>query len=378
MKKYGIFGSVAIVIIALVLLVIFLKPAPEISMRTARVETGTLAMTVTASGYIQPVLQVEVGTQVSGIVERLFVDYNSEVTKGQLLAQLDKSTLREKVLQSQAQCDDAQSNLHLAQQNYDRTKSLYDNKAATQTELEEVENRLATAKNAVTNTKANLQQAKVNLSYADIYSPISGRVLNRAVDEGQTVAATFNTPTLFTIANDLKKMQVEADVDEADIGQIEIGQSVQFGVDTYPGEIFIGTVQQIRLNPTVSANVVTYVVIIEAPNPNEKLFPGMTANVTILTESANGLLVPTEAFYFNPDPKIFADYEIEGSRSEKQDQVYVLKGKHIECRKVSAGASDGVQSMILNGVKEGDTILLSAQQITDKKEAVSLAPKGAH
>lgn len=377
MKKYWIIGSIMVAAIVCGAVIIF-KPKPEVTLRTTKVENGVLSMTVTATGYIQPVLQVDVGTQVSGIVERIYVDYNSQVTKGQLLAQLDKATLKEKVAQSQAQSDDAQSNLTLAQQNYDRTKALYNNKAATLEALEAAENKLATAHNAVTNANSNLQQAKVNLSYADIYSPISGRVLNRAVDEGQTVASSFNTPTLFTIANDLTKMQVEADIDEADIGQITIGQAVEFTVDTYPGEMFAGTVNQIRLNATVVSNVVTYVVVIEAPNPEERLFPGMTANVTITTESSKGLLVPLEALYFTPDKSVLTDYVFIGEREKNKDQVYVVSGNKIECRTVKVGANDGINTMILSGLNANDELLLSAAQVVEKKESVSLKPKGAH
>lgn len=377
MKKYWIIGSILVVAVICGAVIIF-KPKPEVRFRTAKTENGVLSMTVTATGYIQPVLKVDVGTQVSGIVEHIYVDYNSQVTKGQLLAQLDKSTLKEKVAQSQAQSDDAQSNLTLAQQSYDRTKALYDNKAATLEALEAAENKLATAHNAVTNATSNLQQAKVNLSYADIYSPISGRVLNRAVDEGQTVASSFNTPTLFTIANDLTKMQVEADIDEADIGQITVGQPVEFTVDTYPGETFTGTVNQIRLNATVVSNVVTYVVVIEAPNPEERLFPGMTANVTITTESSKGLLVPLEALYFTPDKNVLTDYVIIGEREKNKDQVYVVSGAKIECHTVKVGANDGINTMILSGINVGDELLLSAAQVVEKKESVSLKPEGAH
>lgn len=376
MKKYWIFGLIAVLAIVVVVAVKYSgDKSPEVTVRTATVENGSLTMKVTATGYIQPVLKVDVGTQVSGIVERLYADFNSEVKKGQLLAQLDKSTLKEKVSQSEAMYADAQSNYHLAKLHFDRTKILYDNNAATLSAFEEAENRLNTAKNAITNTNANLKQAKVNLSYADIYSPISGRILSRDVDEGQTVAASFNTPTLFTIANDMTKMQVEADVDEADIGQIATGQNVHFSVDTYPGEKFNGTVKQIRLNPTVVSNVVTYKVIIDAPNPDERLFPGMTANVTITTKSSNGLLVPTEALYYKPEEELLGDYELVGERSEKIEQVYVVNGNRLECRAVSAGANDGVKSMIFDGLKEGDTVILSINKVVKKKNSVRITPK---
>lgn len=375
MKKYWIIGSLVIVAIVATSAMIFTgNKAPELKIRTAGVENGSLIMTVKATGYIQPVLKVAVGTQVSGMVERLYADFNSLVVKGQLLAQLDKSTLKEKVAQCEAQCADASSNYHLAKLHYDRTKILFNNNAATQTALEEAENRLNTSTNAIKNAGANLKQAKVNLSYADIYSPISGRILSRDVDEGQTVAASFNTPTLFTIANDLKKMQVEADIDEADIGQIKIGQVVEFNVDTYPGEKFKGEVAQIRLNPTVVSNVVTYKVIIEAPNPDERLLPGMTANVVVSTESSNGLLIPTEALYYKPDTELLGDYEIVGARNETLEQVFVINGNRLECRAVRVGAGDGVKSMILEGLSNKDQVLLSVHKVVEKKKKVNITP----
>lgn len=375
MKKYWIIGTVAVVAIVATSAMVFSgNNAPELKIRTAGVESGSLIMTVKATGYIQPVLKVEVGTQVSGMVEKIYVDYNSQVEKGQLLAQLDKSTLKEKVAQSEAQCADARSNYHLAKLHYDRTKILFDSNAATQTALEEAENRLNTSKNAISNADANLKQSKVNLSYTDIYSPISGRILSRDVDEGQTVAASFNTPTLFTIANDLTKMQVEADVDEADIGQIKIGQVVDFNVDTYPGEKFKGEVAQIRLNPTVVSNVVTYKVIIEAPNPEERLLPGMTANVVVSTESSSGFLVPTEALYYKPDAELLEGYEIVGARNEKLEQVFVINGNRLECRAVRVGAGDGVKSMILEGLNEKDQVLLSVHKVVEKKKKMSITP----
>lgn len=377
-RKYVIIGAIALLVMCVIVIIWSLKPKPKVELRTETAQESTLSITVTATGYIQPVLQVEVGTQVSGIVERLYVDYNSEVKKGQLLAQLDKSTLNEQVLQCEAKYNDALSNLQLAQLNYDRAKALFDNKAVTLSEIEQVDNQLATANHAVANTKASLRQAKVNLSYADIYSPISGRVLNRAVDEGQTVAASFNTPTLFTIAHDLKKMQVEADIDEADIGRVSVGQPVEFTVDTYPGEKFNGTVSQIRLNPTTTSNVVTYVVIIEAPNEQEKLFPGMTANVTIMTQSSKGIVVSTEALYLQLEPQLLGDYTIIKPQRDYSEQIYILKGDTIACRQVVAGASDGAKSIIINGLQPGEQILLSVDQIKqESKESVSLKPKGS-
>ncbi|GAB1415553.1 hypothetical protein MASR2M117_09590 [Paludibacter sp.] len=221
----------------------------KISFNTTVVQNDEIQVFVTATGNVQPVNQVVVGTQVSGIVETINVDFNSQVKKGQLLASLDKSTLIERLNQALATQSDAQSNITFAQQNHDRVKILYDENAATQAAYEDAVNRFNQSRNALKNAMANVKQAKVNLSYADIYSPISGVILNRAVEQGQTVAASFTTPTLFTIAEDLTQMQVEAKIDEADIGKVRVGQSVTFSVDAYPEEIFNGTVEQIRLQP---------------------------------------------------------------------------------------------------------------------------------
>ncbi len=330
----------------------------EVKYNTMPVETQCVQSTVTATGYVQPVDKVDVGTQVSGVIERIFVDFNSQVKKGQLLAELDKSTLAEKVTQGQASLTSALSDQTYAQQNYDRTKQLYDAKAATQAAWEQVVNALSQSATAVANAKANLHQAQVNLSYAEIYSPIDGVVLNRAVDQGQTVAASFNTPTLFTIARDLTKMQVEADVDEADIGQVRVGQKVTFTVDSYPEDVFDGTVNQIRLQPTVTNNVVTYTVIIEAPNPDEKLFPGMTASVTIVTASEEGPAVLSEALHFQP-----AD-QPQGHAGG----VWVKTRSGMEHRQIKTGLSDGVHVVVEEGLAIGDTVILSVTRANGKIE----------
>ena len=206
------------------------------------------------------------------------------VKKGQKLAELDRSNLNEQLTQAQTSVSNAKSNLTLAQQQYDRVKVLYDNKAATQESYESAVNSLNLAKNQLKTAQSELSRATTNLSYATIYSPIDGVIMDKAVEEGQTVASSFSTPTLFTIANDLTQMQVEAKVDEADIGEVKAGQPVTFTVDAFPDDVFTGTVKEVRINPTVTSNVVTYTVIINAPNPESKLFPGMTASVTIITK----------------------------------------------------------------------------------------------
>ena len=334
----------------------------ELKLNTTTVKEETVEITVTATGYVQPVDKVEVGTQVSGVIERIYADFNSQVKRGQLLAELDKSTLSENLAQAEARVTSAESDLRFARQNHDRVQQLYDVKAATQTSYEDVVNRLAQAETSVTNAKAGLKQARVNLGYAEIYSPIDGVILNRAVEQGQTVAASFNTPTLFTIANDLKQMQVEANVDEADIGQVRTGQDVRFTVDAYPDDIFAGTVKQIRLQPTVTSNVVTYTVIVEAPNPEEKLFPGMTASITVVVKSETGVVVPVSAFNFSPSVELMEKLNIQQEHEQRNHQrsVWVkADGKTVQ-HELETGLNDGIFIIVTQGVSMGDTIILSA------------------
>lgn len=377
MKKRVIIAVAALVVMAIAAVPLIMGGAKEsYTIRTSDARQGELELTVTASGSIEPVTKVDVGTQVSGIVKRIYVDFNSQVTQGQLLAELDKSTLSERVRQAKATLENAESDEKLATLTYNRTKTLYDQKAATPASLEEAENSLTTAKGRVVTSKADYQQALVNLSYADIYSPISGRVLNRAVDEGQTVAASFSTPTLFTIANDLTKMQVEADIDEADIGRIKVGQSAEFTVDTYPGERFSGSVSQIRLEPSESSNVITYTVIVDAPNPEEKLYPGMTANITITTQSPQGIIIPAEALYFTPNVEQLAEYTIEDAPLSG-NKLWLRTATGMRATEVTAGASDGVETIVLSGIKEGDTIVVGADKVVAKStaESASIMPK---
>ena len=361
MKKKIIIGLITVVT-AIIVITILMGNGKELKLNTAVIREETMEITVTATGYIQPVDKVEVGTQVSGVIEKIYVDFNSQVKKGQLLAELDKSTLREKLIQAQAGVSGAESDLKFAQQNYDRVKQLFDAKAATQIAYEDAINRLAQTQTATANARANLKQARVNIGYAEIYSPIDGVILHRAVEQGQTVAASFSTPTLFTIANDLKRMKVEADVDEADIGKVQIGQEVRFTVDAYPDDIFDGTVQQIRLQPSVTNNVVTYTVIIEAPNPYEKLFPGMTASITVVVKSEKGLIMPISAFNFNPSADVMGKLNIQSSQehSNVQKSVWVKTDDKTVQYELETGLNDGVFITVTNGLEVGDVVILSA------------------
>jgi HlyD family secretion protein len=331
------------------MLAFILTGKKEVQYQTEAATKGNLSITVMATGYIQPVEEVEVGTQVSGVIEKIYADYNSHVKKGQLLAELDKLTLQEKLNQATAQLNKAQSELNLAVRQYDRVRQLYESKAATEVAFEEAVNRKEQSEMALKDAQANLSQANVNLSYAYIYSPINGVVLKRAVNIGQTVAAMFSTPTFFTIAEDLTKMQVEADVDEADLGQVKLGQHVTFTVDAYPNETFEGTVSQIRISPKVTNNVVTYTVIVNAPNPDEKLFPGMTASIRINIQSEEGIIVPVEALQF----------KIDGEQTGNDKTLWVKAGGKPQQRNIQTGISDGIACVVQVGVKEGEEVIIA-------------------
>lgn len=358
----------------------------ELVIRTHAVAEYTVENTVTATGTIEPVETVEVGTQVSGKVEKIYVDFNDVVKKGELLAELDKLTLTQSVSRAKASLTSAESQLNYAKLTYDRTKQLFEANAATLASFQEAQNTYTQAQMNKKNAQASYDQALVDLGYAEIYSPIDGIVLDRAVEVGQTVAASFSTPTLFTLANDLTKMQVEADVDEADIGQVKVGQKVTFTVDAYMNDVFDGTVNQIRMQPTTTSNVVTYTVIISAPNPDLKLFPGMTASVTIVTEEQTGLAVPAEAFNFTPDEQVLkairkADKPDgqrpeppQGERPQMDEQqaasmsmVWLKKGDDMMPRPVRVGMSDGAYKIVEQGLQAGDSVVLSAQYVVKEK-----------
>ena len=381
-----ILGIVVLAIVVAMIVKATKSANKELVIRTHVVGEYTVENTVTATGTIEPVETVEVGTQVSGKVEKIYVDYNDVVKKGQLMAELDKQTLNQSLSRAKASLTSAESQLNYARLTYERTKQLYEANAATLAAYQEAQNSYTQAQMSKRNAQAAYDQARVDLAYAEIYSPIDGIVLDRAVEVGQTVAASFSTPTLFTLANDLTKMQVEADVDEADIGQVKVGQRVTFTVDAYMDEIFTGTVNQIRMKPTTTSNVVTYTVIIEAPNPDQKLFPGMTASVTIVTEEETGLAVPAEAFNFTPDEAVLkairkAD-KPEGQRPQPpqgerpqmgekgmadHDVVWVKHGDDMSPRPVKVGMSDGAYKIVEQGVQAGDSVVLSAQYVVKEK-----------
>lgn len=291
----------------------FRKEEQPIVLETEQPKIGYIASSVTATGTIQPVDTVAVGTQISGVIQKIYVDFNSQVKQGQLIAQLDKSLLEAQVQQISASLAQTQTTLAYSKSNFDRQAQLLKVGAISQADYENAQNQYNTAKENVNGIAAQLKAAQKNLSYTDIYSPINGTVLARNVNVGQTVAASFSTPTLFVIAKDLTKMQVRASVDEADIGNLQKGQRVNFNVDAFPDDVFQGTVQDIRLEPSVSANVVTYTTIIGAPNNDMRLKPGMTASITVFTKEINNtLLISARATKFKPDSSMLKKFKFEG------------------------------------------------------------------
>src|ERR1044072_6852448 len=316
MKKYKwLIAGIVVLLLAALWFWKFRNREAPVMISTEKPAYGFIANAITATGTIQPVDTVSVGTQVSGTIKYIYADFNTQIKKGQLVAELDKSLLQAQVNQYQANLRSAEDQLVYQQSNFNRQSQLFQVGAIARADNETAQYTFNSAKANVAAIKAQLQSANQNLSYANIYSPIDGVVLNRNVNIGQTVAASFNTPTLFIIAKDLTKMQVQASVDEADIGNVQKGQRVTFTVDAFPDDVFNGTVQEVRLQPTASANVVTYTTIIDAPNNDMRLNPGMTANIPIYTKEAkNALLVSAKALKFKPDSTLLKDYVIIGRR----------------------------------------------------------------
>lgn len=333
------------------------KEKEEINFKQEKVSLQTLQNSVTATGTIEAVTSVTVGTQVSGIVNKLYVDYNSKVKKGQVIAELDKTNLLSELNTAKANMASAQSQLNYQSANMKRYQTLYQKGLVS---ADDYENALLTyrqAKEQVASAKEKVQQAQTNLGYATITSPIDGTVISKSVEEGQTVAASFNTPELFTIAKDLTNMQVVADVDEADIGAVKEGDRVTFTVDAYPDDTFEGTVKQVRLQATTTNNVVTYEVVISAQNADLKLKPGLTANVTIYTQERTGVLaVANKALRFTPTKEtVGKDMKIVDCKGK--NKVWTLDGKTLTAHPVSIGQTDGMHTEITKGLKAGQQIV---------------------
>ncbi|WP_428229504.1 efflux RND transporter periplasmic adaptor subunit [Flavobacterium sp.] len=354
--------SKLIIIIIIGLLVIggiayfmFHKDGNKVELITEKPHYGDIATSVTATGKIQPVDTVAVGTQVSGTIQKVFVDFNSVVKKGQLLAQIDQSLLIAQVQQISANLQLAKNNLSYQQSNFNRQNELYKAGGISRADYETAKNQYDVAKDNVNSVAAQLRSVQKSLSFTDIFSPIDGTVLTRKVSEGQTVAASLNTPTLFSIAKDLTKMQVQASVDEADVGNVKVGENASFTVDAFPDDVFKGTVIEVRLQPTISSNVVTYTTIINAPNDDLKLKPGMTANIIIYTnEIKNTLLISAKAVAFQPDSTL---------------------GKQFKFRKLSLGNKGkhkGNHTGNNNGNKYGDNAKSNTKTMdtVDHKKAI--------
>lgn len=377
-KKYLIVALVVLVAIAGVYLLIPKGQQSQMKLDTAKAEKGDISTSVTATGTVEPITLVEVGTQVSGVISKLYVDYNSVVKKGDILAELDKNILQSELENAQATLQTKQVELVNTERTYNRQKELWNKQAISKADWETAETNYQTAKFAVTSSKAAVLKARTNLGYATIYSTIDGVVISRAVEEGQTVAASFSTPTLFTIANDLTKMRVIANVDEADIGGVKEGQRVSFTVDAYPDDQFDGKVVQVRLEATTTSNVVTYEVVIEAPNPDLKLKPGLTASVNIyIMEESGILLVPAKALRFNPDPELLKgikDIQIGqpitvDAKNPKQKVVWVKSGNSLSAHLVTIGVTDGIYTSITNGLTGGEEVVTGLSQ--NQKGAVA-------
>lgn len=382
-----------------------------VSFDTATVGEANIQNSITATGTIEPVTSVTVGTQVSGVVSKLHVDYNSVVKKGQVIAELDKSNLIASLNQAKAQLESAQAqvrgaesdvqkaqadynsvkaNVNYQQSNFKRYETLYKKGLISANDFEnarlnyqQAQQSLAASAQAVTTARQNVsqalemvkqqreqvKQAQTNLGYATITSPIDGVVLSKSVEEGQTVAASFSTPELFKIAKDLTNMQVVADVDEADIGEVKAGERVTFTVDAYPDDTFQGTVTQVRQEATTTNNVVTYEVVISAPNADLKLKPGLTANVTIYTQERSGVLsVPSKALRFEPTAEtVGKQYKIQDVSNAK-NKVWTLEGNILKAHRVSIGMTDGTHTQILSGIKAGKKIITGIQVTTNEEE----------
>lgn len=344
------------------------KKEEKITFDTAAVAPANIMNSITATGTIEPVTSVTVGTQVSGIVSKLFVDYNSVVKKGQVIAELDKTNLMSQLNTAKTQLATAQSQLNYQTANYKRYKTLFEKGLVAADDFDNAKLSYTQAKEQVASAKEEVQRAQTNLGYATITSPIDGVVLSKSVEEGQTVAASFSTPELFTIAQDLTNMQVVADVDEADIGDVKEGERVTFTVDAYPDDTFEGEVKQVRQEATTTNNVVTYEVVISAPNADLKLKPGLTANVTIYTAERKGVLsVPSKALRFTPQKETVGKMKIVDVANAK-NKVWTIEGNSIVAHKVNIGMTDGTNTQIVGGIAEGTKIITGLNVMGGEEE----------
>ncbi len=350
-----------------------------VSYTMATVTRQDISTSVTATGTIEPVTKVEVGTQVSGIIDKIYVDYNSQVHKGQVIAELDKTNLISELTSAKSNLANAQSELDYQKANFDRYAKLFEKGLVSTDDYENARLSFEKARQNIVVQQQNVTKAQTNVGYATITSPIDGIVLSREVEEGQTVASAMTTPTLFYIAQDLTDMRVIADVDEADIGGVKEGQRVSFSVDAFPDDTFNGTVTQVRLEATTESNVVTYEVVIAAPNEDLKLLPGLTANVTIYTAERQGVLsLPTKALRFTPNQALMTpEQTIEDVQSESK--VWKLDGNVFRALPVKTGLNGGTNVEITEGLNEGDKVIINfelgaSQEVEDDQTSSNNNP----
>ena len=339
----------------------------DVKFEETTVKKQDISSGVTATGTIEPVTKVEVGTQVSGIISKVYVDYNSVVRKGDIIAELDRTNLISELSSAENNMRSAEAEYNYQKKNLERTNTLYEKGLISRDEYETADLAFQKAKNSYETSKFSVEKARTNLSYATISSPIDGVVLSKAIEEGQTVASSYNTPTLFTIAADLTDMRLIADIDEADIGSVKEGQRCTYTVDAFPDDTFEGFVTQVRQEPTTTSNVVTYEVVISAANPHQKLKPGLTANVTIYTFEKRGVTaVSNKALRFTPNPALLDDkYTIKDT--EGKDKLWTINGTTLTAHKVNIGASNGSLTEITSGIDD-DTRVISEVSINNQNK----------
>lgn len=329
----------------------------KVTYSTEKVERQDISMTITATGTIEPVTKVEVGTQVSGIIDKIYVDYNSEVRKGQVIAELDKTNLLSELASAKSNLSNSQSNLNYQKANFERYQTLFNKGLVSANDYENAKLNYEQAQAQVNMQKQSVQKAQTNLGYATITAPIDGVVLSKEVEEGQTVAASMSTPTLFYIAQDLTNMRVIADIDEADIGGVIEGQRVSFTVDAYPDDVFNGKVTQVRQNATTESNVVTYEVVISAPNESLKLKPGLTANVTIYTLEKKGVTaVSAKALRFTPNEALLKEGQTIADIKGNGAKLWTLEGSTFKAHSVTTGTTNGTLTEV-SGIAAGTEVI---------------------
>lgn len=382
MKRKKLWAWLIAVAIAIVLIWVFLlrKEEQHIAFETTLPAQKDISEKVTATGTIQIVDTVAVGTQVSGIIKAIYVDYNSKVKKGQLLAEIDPTLLQAQADQIKGNLAAAQSSVTYQKATFDRQKQLYETGAISRSDYDNAANSYNTALANKSSIEAQLRSANQNLLYTRIYAPLDGIVLSRNVSVGQTVAASFSTPTLFVLAKDIHKMVVYASVDEADISQVSVGEHATFTVDAYLDNTFNGVVTEMRLQPVTSANVVTYSTLINVDNAEEKLKPGMTATVTIYTQEArNAWTIPVKATRYSPAPELAKEYRLVHLNDKTADEpgtayVWVKNNLFLTQKKIRTGLNDNTHIAVLSGLQPNDTVIIANPAISETAAAAGGSP----